>query len=344
MKIIFFTDRYDLGGVSNVLTSLARAFEEELGAQIVFVELFPSLHSDAMAGFKIKSVYKKKGLFWRVFKRFLHLGLRRFFAEENADLIISAKCPMNIMAIRSRPKCPLIISEHGQRSAIKKKLQRLQNALYPRADALVLLTNSASSDYSLDNKVVIANLLSFPELDFAKEKIVFICSRLAGEKGIDVLIEALKSVDLRGFRVLVAGPGEFLEELKTMSKGLDVEFLGALGQREVYEHYSRARIFFFHSYTEGLPTTLIEAAHFGCARVVSGGVPGVLELVEHEKNALVYEMGQAKAAALALQRLIDDEYLEKELRHNAKGLCASFSRQSILPKWLELFKRLGVLA
>jgi glycosyltransferase involved in cell wall biosynthesis len=54
---------------------------------------------------------------------------------------------------------------------------------------------------------------------------------------------------------------------------------------------------------EGMPLSLIEGMAAGCA-VVGSRVPGVREVLQHERNGLLVDEGDPEALADALERLL----------------------------------------
>ncbi len=71
-------------------------------------------------------------------------------------------------------------------------------------------------------------------------------------------------------------------------------------------------LFVFPSRTEGRPNALIEAMAAGCA-IVCTAIPGNLQLITHERNALTVPMGDVAALASGIRTLLGDPQHRRRL-------------------------------
>ncbi len=90
------------------------------------------------------------------------------------------------------------------------------------------------------------------------------------------------------------------------------KFFESVPMNEMRKIYSSCDIFLKMSRIEGFFGPPMEAMACGCS-VVVGKCTGYDEYIEHKKNALVVEMGDVDGAKRAVQRLIDDKKLRKDL-------------------------------
>lgn len=82
---------------------------------------------------------------------------------------------------------------------------------------------------------------------------------------------------------MIAGDGPLQKELK---KNDNIILLGKLEHEEMMKEYAKADIFINPSYSEGLPTTVLEAGLMKCA-VVATDVGGTSEIIEDGKEGLL---------------------------------------------------------
>lgn len=104
--------------------------------------------------------------------------------------------------------------------------------------------------------------------------------RLSPEKGLDILIEAHRSVPGR-WLVLAGGSSyseEYMEKLQS-SAGEGVVFTGFLTGRPLQEVYAHALAFILPSRMEGLSVALLEALSYGLP-VIASDIPENRELVD----------------------------------------------------------------
>ncbi|HKA38130.1 MAG TPA: glycosyltransferase [Burkholderiales bacterium] len=112
--------------------------------------------------------------------------------------------------------------------------------------------------------------------------------RLAPEKGIDVLMQALR--ELPGVAIDVIGVGPEQHQVEAHPQ---LNVLGWLAHGEIYERMRRASYLVMPSiWYENFPRTLVEAYANGLPVIAShlGALP---ELVEHGRTGLLFEAGSA---------------------------------------------------
>lgn len=129
----------------------------------------------------------------------------------------------------------------------------------------------------------------WPQLQGGEAVRLLYVGRLSREKGLDVLLEALRLIKERArFQVRIVGAGAELESLRAHSRAAaldaDVEFCGP--QRDVLAHYAWSEVVVLPSHFEGMPNVVLEA--MACARPVLGTrVNGTADLVTPESGWLV---------------------------------------------------------
>ncbi|WFP76125.1 glycosyltransferase [Mesorhizobium sp. WSM4906] len=180
--------------------------------------------------------------------------------------------------------------------------------------------------------------------------IILSVGRAVEKKGYDILLKALALLpgDL-AWRFEHIGVGEELEKLKALAQklGLDgrVTWKGALGQKEVLEHYRCADIFALacritaNGDRDGLPNVLVEAASQRLA-CVSTDVSGVPELLLADETGLLVPTEDPVALARALERLIRDPVLRARLGDAAEQrVRGNFDHTASIGQLKELFER-----
>lgn len=141
-------------------------------------------------------------------------------------------------------------------------------------------------------------------------KIVFSPSRLAPQKGIDVMIDVVKRVTETApdTQFVVAGGGVLSGVVKDWAKAAGVEqnmhFLGAIDT--VPEHLQAADLFLLTSRWEALPISIVEAFRAGLP-VIATDCGGVSELVDEQVGALCEVEDAEGIAAAVLARLQSEE-------------------------------------
>jgi colanic acid/amylovoran biosynthesis glycosyltransferase len=147
--------------------------------------------------------------------------------------------------------------------------------------------------------------------------VVFV-GRFADKKGVEDLVTALAMLDRP--RACLIGSGPDFERMQAYAGelGVNATFLGSLPPEEVFDHIAAARMLVAPSRTaadgdsEGLPTTILEAAALGVP-VVSTRHSGIPEAVLDGRTGLLGPERDPAALAANIARLLADEDLRRRL-------------------------------
>nr|ADE10238.1 glycosyl transferase [Actinoplanes liguriensis] len=153
--------------------------------------------------------------------------------------------------------------------------------------------------------------------------VVFI-GRFVAKKGVDDLLTALAAVESRP-RALLIGDGELMTAMRARAEqlGVDVTFAGSRTPEQVRRHLLESRLLACPSKTapdgdtEGLPTTILEAAALGLP-VVATRHSGIPEAVIDGETGLLSPEADPAALAVSLTRLLGDEDLQRRLGARAR--------------------------
>jgi glycosyltransferase involved in cell wall biosynthesis len=134
--------------------------------------------------------------------------------------------------------------------------------------------------------------------------------QLAYHKGFDLFVEAVSRLNRRGrrLRVVIAGQGPARDRLEREARGLPITLLGLC--RDIPALLRRLDVFCLPSRREGLSLALLEAMAHGLPCVTTA-VGDIAEAVG--SDALVVPPGDVDGLVIALDRLLDDPALRREL-------------------------------
>ncbi len=143
------------------------------------------------------------------------------------------------------------------------------------------------------------------------QRVLLFSGKLSKRKGVDILIEAVRSLPegLRMDAVIVfLGDGELRHDLEERAKTephVAVRFVGFQNQSRLSAYYHAADLLVLpsiHSETWGLAVN--EAMHHGVATVVSEGVGCGPDLVEVQRTGEICRTGDPQALAQAIERAL----------------------------------------
>ena len=239
------------------------------------------------------------------------------------------------------------------RSALKTKLQRaafvscishwhraFYNDIVPRTDA----------DYPVIRCGV--DVESFKPGGDGPRAGMLTVGRLVRKKGFDLLVEAIAGCTA-GSRLTLVGDGPERAALQAqvdeLGAGDRITLVGAKSNEEVRLLMQKAEVFVLPCRVaedgdrDGIPVVLMEAMASGMA-VVSGDLPTIRELVQHDHTGLMCEPGSVESLAAELCRLIADPGMvarlaaagrqrvvqEFSLSVNIERLCRAFDRADVM--------------
>ena len=174
-----------------------------------------------------------------------------------------------------------------------------------------------------------------------KDKKILYLAHLIPRKGYADLIQAFASV-IKGHpesRLVFAGSGETGKAIN-LCKNLgvldNVDFLGWIKGSAITEEFKSASIFVLPSYQEGLPMGVLEAMAFHVP-VVTTPVGGIPDVITNMENGILFEPGDIDSLSSALDRLLDNEKLCREIAENASTSVQNLSPESIAKEWSEIY-------
>lgn len=151
--------------------------------------------------------------------------------------------------------------------------------------------------------------------DKKDENYVLFMGRLHPTKGAILLLDALSHVEDKNMRLVMAGTGEDepLLRQRAASLSLPVTFAGFKTGTELEALVSGARFGIVPSiWYENCPMVIIEFWQKGIP-VIASDWGGLSEMVDHEKNGLLFEPGSTESLAMAMNNLWDNPQLRKNM-------------------------------
>jgi L-malate glycosyltransferase len=172
-----------------------------------------------------------------------------------------------------------------------------------------------------------------------------VCTRgFSAYYSVDVVVRAFAEVkkaypgatlDLVGGGPLESDVRKLVEDLKLA----DVNFAGVASREEIGKHYDQADIFINASWLDNMPVSIIEAFAAGTP-VVTTSPESIPYLVEHERTGLLSPVGNEKALAANVVRLLRDPALAARLAQNAYQESSKYTWAAVRGQWLEVYRGL----
>lgn len=184
-----------------------------------------------------------------------------------------------------------------------------------------------SRKYEVVYRGVDKDLLDSVKVFETDNKLLYV-GRLIEGKGVADLISAFAMVNDKSISLEIIGDGPQRKELEKIvqTKKLKekIKFLGQMDRRSAIEKVANCSVVINPSYTEGLPTSIVEAAWFGKA-IIATDVGGTNEIVENGKSGILVEPKNIKELANAIKKITNDK--------NFAEKCGKTARESVRKKF-----------
>jgi glycosyltransferase involved in cell wall biosynthesis len=169
------------------------------------------------------------------------------------------------------------------------------------------------------------------QLGIAKDgRVILYCGRFSPEKGLYVLLEAFRQLELPGKALIFVGDGKLRGALEayTAKHNLDsVQFLGFKDRREIPEYYAAADVLVLPSFSETAGLVINEAMCFRLPVIVSDQVGSGMDLVKNGYNGFIFPVGDSSALAGSIKQLFDLPERERQ-KMGARSL-------DLMTKWTQ---------
>jgi glycosyltransferase involved in cell wall biosynthesis len=248
-------------------------------------------------------------------------------------------------------------NSHRARGDIGFLRQRLTHFAYPRADAVVALSEGVRQelieDYALPaaSVVTIHNPVDIDALagearnssasPAAKDgPWIMGVGRLIRQKGFDRLISAVARLKRPDVRLVLVGEGPDREKLTAQARDLGVALLMPGFVKKPMQWLAHADVFALSSRWEGFGHVIVEAMTAGAPVVAFDCPHGPRDIITHRVNGLLVPDGDEAGLTTAMAELLDDRDLARRLSGQAAKDCARFSSARIAEEYLKLFASL----
>lgn len=169
-----------------------------------------------------------------------------------------------------------------------------------------------------------------------KEFDIIYVARFNRDKNHQLILSALENTEIS---VLFVGQGETLPLMRSEARrmGVRATFRNSVPNENLPSCYNSARICAFPSLHEGSPKSLLEAMACELA-VVTLTVPGIINIISHEKNGLI---GSETDFKTSIQKLLNNPVLRDTLGQSArKTIIEDYSFERILEEEIRLYQNL----
>ncbi|MEM1661171.1 MAG: glycosyltransferase family 4 protein [Candidatus Bathyarchaeia archaeon] len=343
------------------------------GPKVVALKLIEHLNKKANIVFypRITHIYSLSRLKDVINK--LSLSYRAILTSD-VDLIHFISIPIitdltaeTLILLNKLRNIPIILNIHGivykmntkaqEGNVLRNKLSLISHIKMRGMDKIVVNSRYmkviASSYYNLpENKIVMipngVDIKIFTpfgdRVELDGDPAILYVGRISWEKGIDVLVKALKLLkeDFKGVRVHIVGSGSSIRNVILLAKRLNVdsyiEFHGSVSHYTLPFIFRGADVFVLLSRVESFGMVLLEA--MGCGLpVVASEVGGIPEIIKNYENGILVKPEDPIQLSKSIREIYFDKALRRKLSMNSMKTASKYSWENIVMMYLKLYEQ-----
>jgi len=276
---------------------------------------------------------------------------RHFVKSEKPDLVLSFLEPWNIRVLLSTIglNFRIIVAERNDPRSVNgnRVMSLIEKLVYHRAYRILVQTATIKKffDGKLEGRTdIIYNPVNLTEemkgkaLSVPKKKRIVSVARLTAQKRHDVLIRAFARFckTHSGYTLTIYGNGPQKKDLELQATRLNVgdKVLMPGASKTVHHDVLDAEMFCLVSEREGMSNAMIEAMCLGLPCICSK-VSGAIDLIEHERNGLLVNIGDDENLYKQMCRVADDKVFAEKIGKEASLLYDILRTDKISRQWTD---------
>lgn len=343
MKIAIITTSLAGGGVERASSSMANQFAK-WGHDVHIVTLYKRAHFLPIDE-RIEYTEPTIGYGKKSYVLYMMSYVRKQIKRIKPDTILAYNEWTNPYVLLALQKLnyPIYVTDRMSPLMPSPLLTRvLKKIYYKRAAGVIAQTEFAKRIISERNGVKRIKVISNPvnaidAVPCDKKNYIVTVGRLTKEKGHRYLVEAFAKMQHKDWKLSIVGDGTEKASLVELVRKLGVSdrviFHGH--KLNFAKELSEAKIFVLPSLSEGFPNAVIEAMSVPLPCIATRCTEAMDEVVQNGVNGLLVEKENPDALATTIDRLIDNEELQRKLSINAYSVRENLAFEKIAKEYLD---------
>jgi glycosyltransferase involved in cell wall biosynthesis len=340
-----------VGGQSVQADLLLRLWQNDREIDTKFIAVDPPLLSgfgwaENLPG--IRTLLREPIYIWGLWRGLEDVDIAHVFSASYWSFLLAPAWAWLVGKLRSKK---VLIHYHSGEA--RSHLQRFRSGKFvlARADKIVV-----PSGYLVDvfrefglRASAVPNLIDLSQFRYRERNPLrphLVCTRgFSAYYSVDVVVKAFAEVQKEyADSVLdLVGNGPLENDLRKLVADLklnNVNFTGVASRKEIGRYYDQADIFINASWLDNMPVSVIEAFGSGTP-VVTTSPEAMPYLVEHGQTGLLSPVGDERALASNVIRLLREPTLAKALARNAYQESRKYSWEAVREQWLKAYRGLA---
>jgi L-malate glycosyltransferase len=346
-----------VGGQSVQADLLLRHWRNDPDIDIRFLAVDPPLPhvlawAEGIPG--LRTILREPIYFWHLWRGLKDVDIAHIFSAAYWSFLL-APVPAAIVAkMKTRGskthRSKTLINYHSGEA--RDHLQRFRSAKFvlSRVDKIVVPSGYLADvfrEFGLSASAVpnIVDLSQFRYRERVPLRPHLVCTRgFSTYYSVDVVVRAFAEVkkEYPEAHIDLVGGGPLEGDIRKLVADLHltgVNFAGVASRQEIGKYYDQADIFINGSWLDNMPLSVIEAFAAGTP-VVTTSPECMPYLAEHERTGLLSPVGDEKALAANVIRLLRDPALAASLAENAHDESRNYTWEAVREQWLNTYRGL----
>ena len=349
VSIVAPSPRY-VGGQSVQADLLFRLWQHDPAVAVSFLAVDPPLPrafawAERIPG--MRTILREPIYFWHLWRGLKGVDVAHVFSASYWSFLLAPAPAWFFAKLRG---CKSLINYHSGEA--RDHLQRFRSAAFvlSSVDKIVVPSGylvDVFREFGLPASVVpnTVDLAQFRYRERTPLRPHLVCTRgFSTYYSVDVVVRAFAEVkkEFPEAQLDLVGGGPLESNIRKLVADLNlpgVNFTGVASRQEIAKYYEQADIFINASWLDNMPVSIIEAFASGTP-VVTTSPDCMPYLVEHERTGLLSRVGDEKALAANVIRLLRDPALAARLAHNAHDEASNYTWEAVREQWLNTYSGL----
>ncbi|HLB93184.1 MAG TPA: glycosyltransferase family 4 protein [Terriglobales bacterium] len=339
-----------MGGQAVQAELLMRLWRDDPEVEVSFIAVDPPLPrllawAERIPG--LRTLLREPLYCWHLWSQLKNVEVAHIFSASYWSFLLAPAPAWWIAKLRG--KKTIINYRSGE---ARDHLQRFSSGKFvlSRVDRIV-----APSGYLVDvfrefglSAIVVPNLVDLSQFRFRERNPLrphLVCTRGCSEYySVDVVVKAFAEVkkEYSEARLDLVGGGPLEAQVRQLVADMNltgVNFAGIASRQQIGKYYDDADIFINASWLDNMPVSVIEAFGAGTP-VVTTSPESMPYLVENERTGLLSPVGDEKALAANVLRLLREPGLAAALANNAYDESRKYTWDVVRGQWVKVYRDL----
>jgi len=339
-----------VGGQAVQADLLLRLWQNDPAAEVSFLAVDPALPGALAWAERIpglRTILREPIYLWHLWRGLKNVDVAHIFSASYWSFLLAPAPAWFAAKLRG---CKSLINYRSGEA--RTHLQRFRSASFvlSRVDKIVVPSGylvDVFREFGLTASVV-PNLVDLSQFSYRERTPLrphLVCTRgFSAYYSVDVVVRAFAEVkkEYPEAQLDLVGGGPLEAEVRKLVSDLHlsgVHFTGVASRQEIGKYYAQADIFINASWLDNMPVSVIEAFAAGTP-VVSTSPESMPYLVQHGRTGLLSPVGDEKALAANVLRLLRDPALAARLAQTAHQESQKYTWKVVREQWLSTYRAL----